>query len=89
MEFMETFAPIIELSVVYALLSTTGRLPARAERTTRERGKRRRVGDPTPRVHLAFLSPFWLLSLTDVKRSVGASPDEALDVRATRMKERL
>jgi hypothetical protein len=58
MEFMETLAPIVELSVVYVLLFTTGRSPARAERTTRGRATVRRGRNPAPRIRLSLLPPY-------------------------------
>jgi hypothetical protein len=87
MGFMDTLAPIIELSVVYVLLFTTGRSPTRAERTKRGRATVRRGGYPAPRIRLSLLPPSPLTSLTAPKRNAGAFPDEGLDFRAARMKE--
>jgi hypothetical protein len=88
MGFMETLAPIVELSVVYVLLCATGRPPARAERTERERATGRYVGPPARKVRLSLLSPSCLLSLRAPKKNAGAFPEEALDVRAVPLKER-
>jgi hypothetical protein len=58
MEFMETLAPIVELSVVYVLLFTTGRSPARAELAKRGRATIRRRGQPpAPRLRLSLWPP--------------------------------
>ena len=74
MGFMETLAPIVELSVVYVLLFTTGRSPARAERTKRGRATIRRGGHPAPRMRLSLLPPYSSLEPQGPEKKRGDLP---------------